>query len=163
SSIAASGDFAQTNNCGASLNPGATCSINVTFTPTAKDNRSGTITITDDATTSPQGIPVSGLGTDALLSTGSLNFSLQLLGTTSVSKKITLTNMSSSVGVTISTIVLGGADPAAFHETDNCTTSPLAMSGGTCTINVAFTPTAVRSFSATLTINNDGGGPQTIT
>ena len=270
SSIAASGDFAQTNNCGASLNPGATCSINVTFTPTAKDNRSGTITITDDANTSPQGIPVSGLGTDALLSTGSLNFSLQLLGTTSavkivtltnasssnqmnltgivlqgsnsgdfqesdnclsntplgpggsctlsvsfsphalgprsafasisddaggspqkitlngtgtilklstkalvfapqpvnttsVSKKITLTNMSSSVGVTISSIVLGGADPAAFHETDNCTTSPLATSGGTCTINVAFTPAVVRSFSATLTIDNDGGGPQTVT
>lgn len=31
-SIAASGDFAQTNTCGSTVNPGASCTIGVTFT-----------------------------------------------------------------------------------------------------------------------------------
>jgi hypothetical protein len=33
-SIAAGGDFAQTNNCGSTVRAGASCTINVTFTPT---------------------------------------------------------------------------------------------------------------------------------
>ncbi len=32
--IAVSGDFAQTNNCGSKVNPGASCTLNVTFKPT---------------------------------------------------------------------------------------------------------------------------------
>src|SRR5262249_4093603 len=35
SGITASGDFSQTSNCGGSLAAGASCSINVAFTPTA--------------------------------------------------------------------------------------------------------------------------------
>jgi hypothetical protein len=29
------GDFSQTNTCGSTLNPGARCTVEVTFTPTA--------------------------------------------------------------------------------------------------------------------------------
>lgn len=61
-SIAASGDFSQTNTCGTSVNAGANCSINVTFTPSVVGSRSGTITITDNAPTSPQTINLSGAG-----------------------------------------------------------------------------------------------------
>src|SRR5207245_2342370 len=34
-SIAVAGDFAQTNNCGSTVNPGTSCILNVTFKPTA--------------------------------------------------------------------------------------------------------------------------------
>src|ERR1019366_6703194 len=41
------GDFAQTNNCGTTLAAGASCSIDLTFTPTAAGARSATLTVTD--------------------------------------------------------------------------------------------------------------------
>ncbi len=62
--IAASGDFAETNNCGASLAATMSCAINVTFTPTATGARNGNITVTDNANGSPQTVALSGTGTD---------------------------------------------------------------------------------------------------
>ena len=57
-----SGDFAQTNNCGASLAAGASCSIDVTFIPTASGTRSATLAVTDSASGSPQNVSLSGTG-----------------------------------------------------------------------------------------------------
>src|SRR5208282_3469046 len=54
SSIVASGDFAQTNNCGSSMPADDNCTVSVTFTPTTTGARSGSITITDNAAGSPQ-------------------------------------------------------------------------------------------------------------
>ena len=62
SSIGASGDFAQTNGCGGSLAAGASCTINVTFTPTAAGARTGTLTITSNAPGSPTTASLSGTG-----------------------------------------------------------------------------------------------------
>lgn len=62
-SIAASGDFAQTNNCGASVAAGGSCIINVTFTPTAAGTRGGAISVTDNAAGSPHKIALTGTGT----------------------------------------------------------------------------------------------------
>jgi phospholipase C len=61
--ITASGDFAETNTCGASLAPGANCSIRVTFTPTIKGTRTGTVAITDSDFSSPQSVKLTGTGT----------------------------------------------------------------------------------------------------
>lgn len=61
-SIAASGDFAETNNCGASLAASSNCTISVTFTPTAGGTRTGTLTVTDNASGSPQAITLTGTG-----------------------------------------------------------------------------------------------------
>ncbi len=62
-SITLSGDFAQTNNCGASLAAGASCTITVTFTPTATGAESGQILISDNAIGSPQAITLAGATT----------------------------------------------------------------------------------------------------
>ena len=40
-SIATVGDFAQTNNCRGTVNPGASCTLSVTFTPTAHGTSAG--------------------------------------------------------------------------------------------------------------------------
>jgi hypothetical protein len=61
-SIKASGNFAQTNNCGSSLAPGGKCTISVTFTPLATGTRTGSVTIVDNASDSPQLISLSGAG-----------------------------------------------------------------------------------------------------
>ncbi len=59
------GDFKQTNTClpsPGSLSAGASCTITVTFTPTAKGSRSASVVITDNAQNSPQKISLSGTG-----------------------------------------------------------------------------------------------------
>jgi hypothetical protein len=55
-------DFAQTNTCGSSLAAGTTCTISVTFTPKAAGTRSAAVTLTDDFTTGPKTVPLSGKG-----------------------------------------------------------------------------------------------------
>lgn len=60
--ISASGDFAETNNCGATVAQGGNCAISVTFTPTSTGTRNGTLTISDNAAGSPQTVPFTGTG-----------------------------------------------------------------------------------------------------
>jgi hypothetical protein len=62
-SITTSGDFAQTNNCDGGLTVGMSCTINVTFTPTAKGLRKGSLTISDSAPDSPHVVGLTGTGT----------------------------------------------------------------------------------------------------
>src|SRR5207248_124517 len=60
--IAASGDFAQTSACGA-VAPGATCVVQVTFTPSALGARAGSLTINDNAPGNPHTVALNGSGT----------------------------------------------------------------------------------------------------
>jgi len=57
-----SGDFSQTNTCGSSLASSSSCTISVTFTPSAAGSRSATISITDSASNSPQTASLTGQG-----------------------------------------------------------------------------------------------------
>jgi hypothetical protein len=152
-SITASGDFAQTNNCGSSVVEGASCSIKVTFAPTAADSRSGTLTITDNASNSPQTVSLTGTGTApaAGVSPGTLTFGNQNLGTTSASQSVTLSN-TGNAALTIT----GIATSANFGETNNCTGSVAAS--GSCTINVTFAPAATGTLTGTLTITDNSNG-----
>jgi len=63
-SIVASGDFEQTNTCTGGIAEGSSCTIDVTFTPTATGTRDGTLTVTDDAPSSPQTVSLRGVGTN---------------------------------------------------------------------------------------------------
>ncbi len=67
SRISISGDFSETNTCGSSLSGGQNCSISVTFTPTTLGSRVGTVTIADNASNSPQTVPLSGTGISGAL------------------------------------------------------------------------------------------------
>jgi hypothetical protein len=57
------GDFSQTNTCGISIASGASCTITVTFTPTAIGKRTAALSISDDGGGSPQKMTLSGNGT----------------------------------------------------------------------------------------------------
>src|SRR6266478_5521073 len=61
-SIAATGDFAQTNDCGNGVPAGSTCTIYVTFTPSSSGTRAGSLVITDNASGSPQTVSLTGTG-----------------------------------------------------------------------------------------------------
>jgi hypothetical protein len=60
-------DFGNLNACGSSIAVGSSCAIGVFFDPTASGARTGTLTITDDATGSPQTVALSGTGQDFAL------------------------------------------------------------------------------------------------
>jgi hypothetical protein len=65
SSITTTGDFAVANtgkHCGGAILAGGSCQVKVTFTPTQVGLRTGTLTITDSATNSPQTVPLQGTG-----------------------------------------------------------------------------------------------------
>jgi hypothetical protein len=161
SSIAASGDFSQANNCGTSLAVSATCTINVTFTPTAAGTRTGTLTITDNASGSPQTVSLTGTGAvpTVTVSAPSLTFAGQAVGTASASQAVTLSN-TGTLAATISSIAASGD----FSATNNCPASTSSLAAGAnCNINVTFTPTASGTRTGTLTItDNASGSPQTV-
>ncbi|MGX6605954.1 choice-of-anchor D domain-containing protein [Micromonosporaceae bacterium Da 78-11] len=60
--VSVSGDYSQTNNCGSSIAAGASCTVNVSFRPTASGARTGTLTIASSATNSPTTVALSGTG-----------------------------------------------------------------------------------------------------
>jgi hypothetical protein len=62
SSISSSGDFAQTNNCGSSIAAGASCTVSVTFTPTAGGAASGSLSVASSAPGGPLTVALSGTG-----------------------------------------------------------------------------------------------------
>jgi hypothetical protein len=57
-------DFSLQNNCGNSLNPGASCGMNLTFTPISAGTRTAALTLTTNAAGSPQAVALTGVGTD---------------------------------------------------------------------------------------------------
>ncbi|MGH2719865.1 MAG: choice-of-anchor D domain-containing protein, partial [Actinomycetota bacterium] len=56
------GDFAASNGCSGSINGGESCSIDVTFTPTASGARTATLEVSDNAPGSPQTVVLNGNG-----------------------------------------------------------------------------------------------------
>jgi hypothetical protein len=76
----APGDFKQTNTCGSSLAAGANCLISVTFTPAGLGPRSAAISITDNATGSPQMVTLTGAGPDFSLTPSGQSVTLTCSG-----------------------------------------------------------------------------------
>ncbi|PYV24233.1 MAG: hypothetical protein DMG27_13410, partial [Acidobacteria bacterium] len=159
-----SGDFAVVG-CGSAVAPNGSCTVSVTFTPTATGTRSATLTITDNAAGSPQTVSLSGTGTTSAvtLSPSSLAFGNQQVTTTSPAQNVTLTN-SGTAPLTISSISLTGANTGDFNQTNNCPLSPSTLAvNGTCTLTVTFTPTTTGARSASVSVtDNAAGSPQTV-
>lgn len=81
----------------------------------------------------------------------SLSYGTQLLGTTSASQSITLTNHQQT-SLTLTSISAAGD----YSQTNNCGTSLAA--GAACNISVSFKPTATGSRRGTLTVTDNGSG-----
>jgi hypothetical protein len=156
SKIAVSGNFSQTSNCGSTVAPSGTCTLLVRFQPTSLDVLRGSISITDNATASPQSLLLSGVGTAVQLTPVTLSFGNQPVGTTSLPKTVTVSNKSHQT-VKISSIAIHGADPSDFHLVSTTCGASLA-SGASCFVKVKFIPTVTGKRTATVAISDDGGG-----
>jgi hypothetical protein len=160
SAVQTTGDFAQANNCLGTLAPSSTCTINVTFTPTASGARTGALTISDGAPGSPQSVNLSGTGFVtaplAAVSSSNVSFGSQSLTTSSPAQAVTLKN-TGNAALAVNTIHIAGD----FAQVNNCPASLVA--NASCTINITFTPTASGARTGTLTISdNAGASPQVV-
>jgi len=166
SGVAASGDYAQTNNCGSSVPAFSSCTITVTFTPSAAGTEDGNLTITDNSngtSQSQQIVSLTGAGVIPLasLSATAVSFANQAVGTTSITKKVALLNSAAGTLV-LSSIAISGANATDFAQASNCPSS-LGWRGR-CTISLTFTPSTLATESAMLYVNdNASNSPQIIT
>ncbi len=131
SSIQAGGDYIESNTCGSVVNSGSSCTIAISFSPSALGTSVGTATVSDTALDSPQTITLTGTGVTPFALTADPSSATVLVGTGQV--KFTVL-ASTSDGYTGS-IDLGCAN----------------ISPATCSFNpVSITP----GQSSTLTVGN---------
>jgi hypothetical protein len=157
-------DFAQTNNCGTSMAAGTNCAISVTFTPTATGSRSASLTITDNASGSPQSVSLTGTVVPepvVTLSPTALSFGQENDGSATAPQTVMLSNTGNAL-LSISSIGLHGMNLFDFVQTNTCGQSVGA--GANCTVSVVFKPISFGYTStASLAIaDNASGSPQTL-
>ena len=153
----------QSSDCtDGNIAPNATCTINVTWTPSegASLPETGTVTVSDNAQN--QGSQIFGLtgGVTAtvMVAPPTLSFGNQAINTSSAAQTITVTNTGSGNLMVPSVVV-----SAPFAETNTCTANPIAPAG-TCTISVTFNPTVAGTFNGTVTITDSAvSSPQMVT
>ena len=141
--------FTVSNTCNSSLAAGAPCTVNVTFAPAAAGSWNPTLSITDGEAGSPFSVPLSG-NSGVTLSPATLAFGGQTVGTSS-SQNAVLTNFTNAA-ITVSSVSANGA----FSAPGNACPAPVAANGGTCTIQVTFTPTFTGNQSGSLTVTYNG-------
>jgi hypothetical protein len=160
SRITLSGDFSQNSDCASTIQPAASCTLQVSFAPSAYGLLSGTLTISDNAWGNPHVITLAGNGVPSpvvSLSPQSLSFPAQTVGTTSASQAVTLANAGSVTLMITSVSALGD-----FVQSNNCGTSVLA--GAQCAIQVAFAPESAGGAAGQVSVHDNApGSPHDVT
>ncbi len=158
SSVVASGDFNVSGSCiGTSIAPGATCTEQVVFLPSAAGARSGLLTVYANVPGGQATVSLHGTATppaSIVLDPVTLSFGTTSLGASSAAQNITVSN-TGGVPATLQVPTITGD----FHISANTCGSSLAASTG-CTLSITFTPTASGVRNGTLTVV-DSVGTQT--
>jgi hypothetical protein len=150
--------------CGAipvTLAPRKSCSLGVAFTPASLGLHSAALALSDNATTSPQQVSLSGTGIGGLStsSTSSVFGSVKFGSTATTS--LTVTN-NQTQPVTLSES-FSGTNAADFSITGGtCPTAPATLAAKTsCKVTVTFKPGALGTESAMLSVSDtpDSLGP----
>ena len=171
------GDFAKaaSSTCdnGETLAPGATCQVDVTFTPTAAGSRSATLRFATNASSSPDDVGLNGTGVDpnppaqtpaSSVSPAALQFGGEsillgtLLGTDSETRFVSVTS-TGTAPLAIGLVTIGGNNPGDFRVVSNTCTGQMLQPGANCVIGVVFHPTALGTRSAVLNIASNAPSP----
>ena len=146
------GDFTETDTCMSSpqIQPSKSCTITISYHPSAAASSSATVMITDNASGSPQQIALTGTGTNpppppapapaVTLNPNPLNFPGTLTeGATSAAQNVVLTN-SGNATLQVQTVALGGVNSADFAIASNSCTGQVAANAN-CVVSLTFPPT----------------------
>jgi uncharacterized repeat protein (TIGR01451 family) len=169
-----SGDFSQTNTCGASIASGSTCTINVTFTPGASGAREATLMVVDNGANSPQTLALNGTGavvpsmdvsfnptTVAVNSPSTLTFSIANSNAVTINASFTDNLPTNLVVATTPNIVnTCGGTVTATTGAGTISFTNSALAAGTCsiTVNVQGTTDNVYTNSVVIDSTNAGDG-----
>jgi hypothetical protein len=150
SNIATTGDFAETHDCGGTLDAGDTCNINVVFTPTASGPRTGTLTVTTNTPTGTYTANLNGTGSGGATNvTNQVSFKSSALIYNRLAKTgtetITVTNTSGATIAGPIELVLGINNPSvsATNASGSYQGNPYWASAG------GLAPGASASFTVT--------------
>jgi hypothetical protein len=155
--ISVSGAFQQTNNCATSLAANSSCAISVQFDPTATGTQTGTLSITDATRTQPETVALSGTGLapPALgVSPASLTF-LGTVGQTISPQTVTVNNTGGAPLANVG-FQINGLSASSFSY--GATTCASLAPGGSCTVQVTFTPTSAGGATASLVVSSSTSG-----
>ena len=149
--IAASGDFSASSNC-PNIAAFATCSVNITFKPTAAGARTGNLSVINPQAASQLSAGLTGNGTAAGIqfATASLNFGGGVIGTSSLGQTVTIQNTGTADLVISNVATIGD-----FATSGNCAIVP---AGSNCSLSVTFTPSVTGARIGTVTLTDNVGG-----
>ena len=147
--------------CGAVLAGGATCTINVVFSPATAGAVTGTVTIAASVPVTGSPVALSGTGVAVVrtvsITPSPLAFGNWAAGTASNARALTVTNTGNAAltGATVAGFTAPFAR-ATGGAAGSCTAAVALPVGGSCTINVVFAPTAAGSFTGNVTVTVAG-------
>lgn len=141
---------------GTSVAPGASCTVNLSFTPVATGSRSAVLTMAHNAGSGSSTVSLAGTGTSVpqpviSLNLASVAFGSQALGTRSSARRVSVSNTGSQTLV-LSALTLAGKNAADFGQTGTCTVGQSLVPGASCALDLSFAPQALGARGATLTI-----------
>jgi hypothetical protein len=155
-------------NCGTTLAAGASCTVKVSFSPTAATSYSRNLTVTATGatiTTSPVVLTGTGVAARAVVSVADLTITLPA-GTTTDTSAVILTNaapLGTGANLTVNDVAItsggigGGAVFFNLVVGQNACTGQTLPPGGTCTVGVRFTDLGVPTGgSATISFTSNG-------
>lgn len=139
--------------------PGATCSIYLTFRPTAIRGYSGTLSVTGRGDEAPAvSANVRGAAGDPVLlaDPGGVDLADGVVGVPGASVAVDITNVG-FLPTQIARIALGGAHPDDFEITSQTCRNRFVNPDATCVVEVQFTPTEAGFRSALLVVTTTIG------
>ena len=157
--VSVSGAFLQTNACTAILPANSSCAISVQFDPTVVGSQAGTLTVSDATRTQPQTVALSGLGIAPPafgVSPSSLSFAAQPLNQASAPQTLTVRNTGGAPLADVGFQITGLS--AGSFSTGSTTCGTTLANGGSCTVQVVFTPIASGGSTASLAISSSTSG-----
>ena len=150
--------FAQTSTCASSLAAAASCTVSVTFSPTAAGAQTGQIQVSYTGVGSPVSATVTGTGVAPITITpASRAFGSVVIGQTSAARTFTITNRE-----TVALPITVASTNTEFAQA-GCGSSLAA--GTSCTASVTFTPatTATGLQTGQIQVSYTGtGSPQSV-
>ncbi len=166
--LALTGDFTDATSCGATLAGGQTCAVVLTFAPSQPGSRSGLLSITAGAGTSPAYVTLNGTGTAILpANNGTLDSGSVPIGQPStlfykIAQPFSALTLSTTGPYTVTLV-----EDVGYGHGSPTASAFLASGTGSCHncfLGVRFQPTAAGSQPGTLTLSSASGGtPYTLT
>lgn len=160
---------AEGSTCGSSLAAKASCTVQLSFTPTGTGAATGSLTLASNAAGSPHVVALSGSGVPVAPqlawtpAAGSLAFGSGTVGAARPSQTLTLANQGPG-NASLTELRLSGTNAADFmiDGSSSCQAGGDLAAGSSCSVVVGFVPGGAGARSASLDVLSNGNAPGSV-